>query len=325
MSSASKKTKNQKKVVRDPNVVSADAKLRRKPVYKSFRLHKAIKPHRPSIATWWELIGMSLQLMKANRRALFTFTLIYGILNILLVRGLNSPIDFTELQLVYEDIFGGSVDALTTSLTTFGLLLGASADAGGDLAQMYQSILILLGSLAIIWLYRQQQAGNNVTMKDAFYRGMYPLIPFILILAVIGLQSLPGLVGNFIYTAAISGDLLFGAFEHILMITMMVLLIILSLYMMSSSGIALYIATLPEMTPLHALREARELVRHRRLVVLTRFIMLILIVLFLLFVITVPIIFFAPAFAPWVFFLSTILAVPFVHGYLFSLYRELLA
>lgn len=325
MSTSEKQKKSQNKIVREPNIVPEDAKIRKKPEYKSFQLHKPIKPFRPAIATWWELSNMSLQLLWVNRRALFTFTLVFGVLNLLLVRGLNSPINIDELQLLYEDLFGGDVSVLTTSLTTFAVLLGASAEAGGDLAQTYQSIITLIGSLAIIWLYRQQQAGNKVTMKDAFYRGMYPMVPFILVLAVVGLQSLPGLVGNFIYTAAISGDLLFGAFEHALMITMMLLLILLSLYMMSSSVIALYIVTLPEMTPFHALREARELVRHRRVAVLARFIMLILLVLFLMLIITVPIIFFAPAVAEWVFFLITILAVPFIHGYLFSLYRELLA
>lgn len=325
MTDKKKKKNDKKQIVKEPQVISEDARIRRKPVYKSFRLHKHIKTHRPPIATWWELTYMSLQLMWVNRRALFSFTIVYGVLTILLVRGFTSPIDTSELELLYEDLFGGELSALTTSLTTFGLLLGASAEVGGDIAQIYQSILILLASLAIIWLYRQQQAGNRVTMKEAFYRGMYPLVPFLLILGVIALQFLPGLIGNFIYTAAITGDLLFGAFEHALMITMMLSLLLLSLYMISSSGIALYIVTLPEMTPLHALREARELVRHRRLAVLLRFIMLILIVLFILLITTVPVIFFAPAFAEWVFFLLTILAVPFVHGYLFSLYREVLA
>lgn len=320
-----KKSTSATSIVKKPKVLAHDAKLRKKPVYTSFRLHKPIKPHQPPLATSLELSSMSLQLMWANRRALFSFILIYGILSLLLVRGFGSAIDIAELKLLLQDIFGGSVDALTTSLTTFGLLLGASAEAGGDVAQMYQSILALIASLAIVWLYRQQQAGRKVTMKEAFYSGMYPLVPFLLVLAVVAVQSLPGLLGNFVYTAAIRGDLLFGVFEHVLMIMMMLSLIVLSLYMMSSSAVALYIVTLPEMTPLHALREARELVRHRRLAVLIRFIMGIIIVLFLMFIVTVPLIFFASSVVEWVFFFITILAVPFVHGYLFSLYRELLA
>ncbi len=268
---------------------------------------------------------MALTLMWLNRRALFSFTIVYGVLTIFLVRGLGSPVDVSELKDLYSELFGGSVDAITTSLTAFTALLGSSASSGGDLAQVYQSMLLVIASLAMVWLYRQQQAGNSVTIKMAFYRGMYPLVPVLLILSVMALQIMPGLIGNFVYTAAISGDLLFGAFEHFLMILVMLSLVLLSLYMLSSSSVALYIATLPEMTPMLALREARELVRNRRLAVFGRFMMLIIIVLFLLFIFTVPVIFFAPVLAEWVFFMCTVLAVPCVHGYLFSMYRELQA
>ncbi len=325
MSAKARKKDDPKKVVRDPKVIAKDARLRKKPVYKSFRLQRSIKKYTPPIAGWWDLTKMSFALMWANRRPLFTFTIVFAILNLILVRGFGSSVDVVEIRDLLSEISSGSLNALTTSITTFGLLLTDGSSAGSEIAQMYQTILILLASLALIWLYRQQQAGHKVSIKMAFYRGMYPLIPFILVLLVIALQTLPGLIGNFVYTAAVSGDLLFGAFEHGLMITIMLLLILLSLYMLSSSTIALYIVTLPELTPMVALREARELVRHRRLGVFGRFLMLILITLFLLMIITVPVIFFVPVLAQWIFFLLTVLAVPFVNGYLFSMYRELLA
>jgi hypothetical protein len=82
--------------------------------------------------------------------------------------------------------------------------------------------------------------------------------------------------------------------------------------------------TLPEMTPMIALKQARELVRYRRFSVLLRAIAIILIIFAILFVIVFPIIFFVPTLAEWMFFAITVLAVPLVNGYMFSLYRELL-
>lgn len=41
--SKKRKSKSSQKVVKDPKVVEPNAKLRKKPVYKSFRLHKPIK------------------------------------------------------------------------------------------------------------------------------------------------------------------------------------------------------------------------------------------------------------------------------------------
>jgi K+-sensing histidine kinase KdpD len=158
----------------------------------------------------------------------------------------------------------------------------------------------------------------------AFYRGMYPLIPFILVLIVMGLQLIPALIGNFLFTTVINGGLAVGFIEQAMWTLFFILTILLSLYMISSSSIALYIVTLPEMTPMIALRQARELVRYRRFSVLLRALALILVIFFLLFVIVLPVIFIAPSLAEWIFFLITVLAIPLVHGYMFSLYRELL-
>jgi hypothetical protein len=73
-----------------------------------------------------------------------------------------------------------------------------------------------------------------------------------------------------------------------------------------------------------ALRQARELVRYRRFSVLLRALAIIVIFFALLFVIVLPVIFFIPTLAEWMFFTITVLAVPLVNGYMFSLYRELL-
>ena len=100
--------------------------------------------------------------------------------------------------------------------------------------------------------------------------------------------------------------------------------LLLSFYMIASSAMALYIVTLPEMTPMAALREARNLVRHRRFAVLRKVLAIALVVFAFIFVIVLPIIFIAPTLAEWMFFSITVLSIPLVNGYLFSLYRELL-
>ncbi len=141
---------------------------------------------------------------------------------------------------------------------------------------------------------------------------------------VMGLQLLPATIGNFLFTSVVQANLIVGALEQVLWVLFLLLSVLLSLYLVSSSVIALYIATLPEMTPMRALRQARELVRHRRFSVMRKVIMLAVIFLLVLGLVVLPLIFFAPVVAEWLFLLLTMLAVPFAHGYLFSLYRELL-
>jgi hypothetical protein len=313
-----------KMIVKDPKISKPGAKARQKPKYKSFRLHKRIKHPQAKIPSWWHLLRKSFALIKANKKAVLIFVVVYALLNLFLVRGLTSTVDIEGVKESLTSIVGEESSGFASGFTAFGLLVDASTKGSGEIAQVYQTFLLIFASLALIWLYRQQQAGNKVTMKMAFYRGMYPLIPFCLVLIVISLQMIPALIGNFLYTTVISNGLVVGALEQIAWLLLFCSTLLLSLYMIASSSMALYIVTLPEMTPMIALRQARELVRHRRFAVILRMIAIILVIFALLFVIVLPVIFIAPALAEWMFFIITVLGIPLVHGYMFSLYRELL-
>ncbi len=94
--------------------------------------------------------------------------------------------------------------------------------------------------------------------------------------------------------------------------------------MISSSIFALYIVTLPDMTPLKALRSARELVKGRRWAVILRLLSLPVILLIVAAIIMVPIIIVLTPVAQWVFFLLTMFTLVAVHAYMYTLYRELL-
>lgn len=314
--------KRNEQIVKKPTIT--DKKQRKKPEYKSFRLQKRIKHPAKKLPNWWQLFKKSLLLMKANKKPLGVFFVIFASLNVLLVRGFGSVVNVNEIQSLLEETVGVSETSIESGLTTFGLLLSQGTQGAGELGQLYQLLLLMIASLAIIWLYRQQQAGNTVTMKMALYRGMYPLIPFVLVVMVIGLQLIPAAIGNFLFSTVTANSLVVGIFEQIVWLLLFLSTILLSLYMVSSSVIALFIVTLPEMTPMRALREARELVKLRRFSVLRKVLMVIFILFVLLFVFVLPVIFLAPVVAEWLFFGLTIIAVPFVIGYLFSLYRELL-
>ncbi len=321
----SKTRKSQKtSIVKEPKISKAGAKARQKPKYKSFRLHKRIKHHAPSIPNWWELLKKAWALMLANKKAIAVFAVVYGFLNLLLVRGFSSPVDISALKDSFSSLLGEESAGLASGFTAFGLLINASTQGSGEVAQVYQTFLIIIASLALIWLYRQQQAGNYVTMKMSFYRGMYPLVPFILVLLVIGLQLIPALVGNFLFTTVIDGGLAVGGLEQTVWLLFFIMTLLLSLYMISSSSIALYLVTLPEMTPIIALKQARELVRHRRFAILLRAIAIVLVIFAILFVVVLPVIFIAPTLAEWMFFAVTVLGIPLVNAYMFTLYRELL-
>lgn len=94
--------------------------------------------------------------------------------------------------------------------------------------------------------------------------------------------------------------------------------------MISSSIFALYVVTLPEMTPIRALRSAKGLVQFRRWTVMRKILFLPFIICVVGIIIMLPVILLLTPAAEVIFLLLTALVLPVIHSYVYSLYRELL-
>lgn len=311
-------------VVKNPKIVADDARIRRRPQYKSFRLHKKVKHHDPKLPSWWKITKKAFRLLAVNKKNIFKFFLIYGALYLVFVRGFSSPINVEDIKSSFSEIATEEISSLAANFTAFSLLLQSTTKASGDIAGLYQMFFLIVSALALIWLFRQQQAGNKVTIKDAFYRGMYPIIPFILITIVITLQTLPASIGNFLFRTVIDSGLAINTLEQSVWLLLFLGLLLLSAYMISSSLIALLVVTLPEMTPRIALKKAKELVEFRRISVLRKVVALFLCLATIFISVVFPAIFMSGLLAQLLFYTLTILAIPFATAYLFVLYRELL-
>lgn len=261
--------------------------------------------------------------MWANKTAITLFLLCYAIVFLVFVRGVVAPLDIDKIREQIKAYTSGT-SSFSNNITIIGLMLHSAFNASGDISMMYQMLFILSSVLALIWLFRQQQAGNKVSIKDAYYRGMYPLVPFLVLIVVIALQAAPSIVGNSLYGAVVRDGLAVTALEQVFWFFFFILLIVLSLYLISMSLMALFIVTLPEMTPYIALKEAKKLVEHRRISLLFRVVALVLILGATYLAIVFPSIFVSATLSQILFFLLTLLIVPFTVAYLFVLYRELL-
>ena len=291
--------------------------------YQSLHLSPHIK-HTAKLPSAWKLAERAVRHIWQHKRLFIAITVVYGLLNLLLVRGLSNTNDISTLKTQLNQYFTGDFASLASGLTVFVTLLGSSGNGSSNTAGAYQFFLLLLASLAIIWALRQTAAGISIRMRDAYYRGMYPVVPFILVLVVIGLQLLPMLIGLSLYTLVVSNGIAVLGIEKLTWGLLALALTILSLYLICSSIFALYIVTLPDMTPLKALRSARDLVRYRRWVLLRKLLFLPLILIVVAAIIMLPIIFWLTPLAQWVFFVLTMFAVLAVNAYMYTLYRELL-
>jgi hypothetical protein len=293
------------------------------PKYKTFRLSKRIKHLGPALPSASKIFRSSLRALRTNWRSFGGIALIYLVLSLILVRGLGSN-NLPELKQFVEQTMAGQGGDLTVGFTVFGILLGSTSQVANQVGGVYQSILLVGVSLVVIWALRQAHAGTKFRIKEAFYKSFYPLIPFLLVVLVLGLQILPIVAANMLYNVIIVNGVATTAPEQFAWVALLALLVVWSLYMLTSSILSIYIVTLPDMQPIRALRSARELVRHRRWMVMRKVLFLPFILLLIGVLIMLPIIIFVAPIAEWVFVILSTVSLITVHSYLYSLYRELL-
>ncbi len=290
--------------------------------YKSFKLSKRLK-HPARLPSSWRMFKRAIGNVKTHKKLFFGIFAVFFVLSVIFVRGFTGS-DVAELRELMTDIFDGGFGRLIGSFAILSFLATDATTAPTEIAGLYQTILFLLVSLATIYALRLTRSDKTVTLRQTFYSGMYPLVPFLLVLFVIGLQLLPLGIGAWLFGTVTSVGLAVHGIEIFIWGLLFFFLGVLSLYMITSSAFALYIVTLPDMYPMQALRSARELVRFRRWTVLRKLLFLPLMLVIIGILVLLPIVFFATPVAEFVVLAYSLLSIIFTHVYVYELYRELL-
>lgn len=293
------------------------------PKYSSFRLQKRIKTTKPKLPSVKVLIQQTLAILRQNKKFFLIYTALYGVLTFVFIQTSVTGVNIPEAKDLIGNSLGGSVP---TSLALYAGIVGSSTQFSNQIVALYQFIIVLIFSLAVIYGLRHMygKQARKISVKESLYRGMTPLVPILLVLAVLALQFLPLSIGSSIYATVVSTGLAVTNIERIFWMIFVVLLGLLTLYLVSSSIFGLFIVTLPDMTPMRALRASRELVRFRRLEVVRKIILLPIIFLVLLGIIVIPFIALLPTLAQPAFFVASALVLPTVLTYMYNLYRSML-
>lgn len=296
------------------------------PNYKSFKLSKRLKQPKAPIPNGFRLFKESLQFLWAHKRRFGLLSLVSFLISTIFVTGVSGGSAITELKSLLDTVLNGAQGKFTTGVALFSVLVTGAGSEKTETAAMYQSIVMVISSLAFIWAIRHTMADARAKLRvrDAFYKGMYPLIPFLLVLCVIALQLLPLVASNFLYSVVLGGGLAVTVLEQVLWLLLIGLLALLSLYLVSGSVFALYIVTLADVDPLQAIRSSLALVRHRRWAILRKVFVLPVCMLTLAALIIIPIIIVYAPLAQWVFYFLSAVGLLLVHTYLYTLYRKLL-
>lgn len=305
-------------------VAAKEPRKRKAPQYQRFRYSKRIK-HPAKLSSGWSIFKRSLRPIRKQWKLFLILIAIYAVLNTLLVHGLANSSNLPELKDLFDTTGQGAGAQLTVGFTLFGVLVG-STGGNSEAAGIYQSVLLVIMSLVFLWVLRSigPDGEKKVAVKDGFYKGMYPVIPFLLVGSIIILQLIPLMVGASLYSIVVSNGLAVSGIEQLLWAVAFGFLALWSLYLIAPTLMALFVVTLPNMTPLKAYRSAKKMARYRRWTLLRKELFLPLIVVVLLAVLLVPLILWLTPAAEWVYLVLNVTVLPISISYLYTLYRELL-
>lgn len=298
-----------------------EARVRKSARHKSFRLSKNIKPTFGLLPSSWFLFKKTLRHLLMHWRTYSGIAVVYGLLNLLFVRGFGGGSDIALLSDLLRE--SGSTNRFIDSIGLLEALVLGSGEST-DATAIYQLLILVICSLAAIWALRRTRKQEKVSARAAFYNGMGPLVPFLLVLGILVLMCLPLAAANAIYGIVFVNGIAVLLIEKVLWTLLLVLVVLLSIYMLSSAAFAPYIVTMPDMSPMLAVRSSRNIARFRRFTILRKLLFLPFILSLIAGVILVPIIMFLPVIAEVVYYTLGAVALVVLHGYIYNLYRELL-
>ena len=318
-------SKRSSKPSAEKSASSASKRARRLalPAYKLLRLKRIKYPEK--LPSAWQLTKRTVRTFWGHKKLFLGIAIIYAVLNVVLVQGLSGGVDANALKDQLSSGLGGNGGQVFTGVSVLAAMLVGSGNNTSAATGSYQFIVGLVISLAVIFAARQSIAGHMIRIRDAFYQGMYPLVPFVLVFMVVVLEAIPFLIGGGLFSIVVSTGIAASGLEVLLWGLLFAALTLVSLYMLCSSVFALYIVTLPDMTPIRALKSAGELVRYRRGQVFRKLLFLPVFLLVVAAMVLLPIIVLIVPLASWIFFVLSTLSLIFVHLYMYTVYKALLA
>ena len=222
------------------------------------KLHKSFKrSYREDYDRKTEIPGLmahtalTFKIIFQNKKIFIPLIILIVLSNIILV-GLMSQESY--------DTFRDAVDETNENITQ------------GQLGNLGKAGLLLIGTittgglaLVTIYLVRHILAGHKIKLRDGLYNALTPLISTFCVLGVIFLELIPIFIVIITYSAAISTGFLETPFYALIYFIFAALLTLLSVYLVSSSLLAMIAVTAPGLYPMTAVNTATDLIAGRRI------------------------------------------------------------
>ncbi|MBH1956079.1 hypothetical protein I8H84_00705 [Candidatus Saccharibacteria bacterium] len=267
---------------------------RRRP-HRSFRLTRRRDYKRSLVLPgYWSFTNYVRSTLWRHKAIFGLLALTYLILTVV-ISGIGAQESYANLSATLKESGGELFDGNWGQVASAGLLLLTTVTTGltpnvTQAQTVLGGLVVFFGWLTVVWLLRNLLAGRKVKLRDGLYNSGSPILSTVIVGIVLAVQLLPISLAIILYSAAASTGLLDGGVEAMLFWIVAGLLVIMSLYWITSTIIALVVVTLPGMYPFHAVKTAGDLVVGRRLRILLRLLWLGVMVIVLWLIILIPII-----------------------------------
>lgn len=251
-----------------------------RPVHTPGLLAHAVTTFKTIFKHWKKFVPLILVMLAS-------YILLVGIMN-------------EETYRQFQDSIDEQSDALANgqvgNFARAGLLLLSTVTSGGldpgtdDVGTVFTVILFLVIWLVTIFLLRYIYANKTLKLRDALYNALGPIISTLLVFVVVCIQVVPIMLVAITYSAAVNTGFLSTPFYALVYFIFAALMCIWSVYMLSSSLIALIAVTAPGVYPMAALGSASDLIAGRRTHLIIRILYLVFVVAFIYAIVMLPII-----------------------------------
>ncbi len=237
----------------------------------------------------------SFKIIFKNWKIFLPLILLIAVLNVFLV-GLMNEDTFVQLQ---KSIDETSEDIQMGKLGTFaksGLLLVSTITTGGlaqnqtEVQQIFATLLFIITWLVTIYLLRHILAKHKVKLRDGLYNALAPFISTLIVGLVIFIEAIPAMIVIIAYSAAVATDFLSTPFYALIFFIFAALLTLLSVYLISSSLVAMVAVSAPGLYPLVAIHTANDLLAGRRIKFIIRVLYLIVTLVVVWVIVMLPLI-----------------------------------
>ena len=323
MASKSKKTTAKKKPAKKSSK-TAKKSLKQRIVarYKKFLAEREELPKHTQVPQLRRNLKRTRYILRRFWKPLTSATAVYGALYFVFVRVLTQ-VDINDLTTTVNDVFGDGEETFLTQLISVGTLFGESTNFDNQTGMIY-FIVTMIYSLAIIWILRLIWAERKPKAKVAYYEGMYPLVPFFLVILFMIVQAIPFSIGGFFFQNAFNNGLAISFIEKAFFVGVFAAGAIISAYFIIGSVVAMYAVTVPGVTPSEARRTAKRILKGRRFKVIRQVMIFLFISGAIALVPMMLSIWLLPQTTIVMAAIVLILTIPWIHFYFYGLYRDLI-